>query len=132
MSFLFPFPFHFSFLCFVFSIFLLLFPLENLPVVIVGVDAFGTEVVRGYGWHHLPVQPGMHTLEISLYRPESASILNRLTAWFIESRRPEFVDASLAAGNDGRELVSVCNGGIVNLQLNILLKDFKRYGFVSR
>ena len=101
-------------------------------MVILGVDAFGGDVIRGYGWRHLPTLPGAHNVQIELYRPESSSLLNRLTAWFIESRRPEFVDASLAAGNDGRELVTVCNGGIVNLRLNVLLKDFRRYGFVSR
>lgn len=104
----------------------------DIIVVILGLDAFGSEVVRGYGWRHLPTYPGMHSFNIPLYRPESTSLLNRLTAWFVESRRPEFVDATLAAGNDGRELVSVCNGGQLNVQLNVLLKDFRRYGFVSR
>ena len=97
-----------------------------------GADSFGNDVVRGYGWTHLPTKPGAHALRIPLFIPQASSLLNRITSWFAPSRKPEFVDSRLVAGSDGRSLVAVQNTGEVLLQVNVLFKDFKKYGFVSR
>ena len=96
------------------------------------MDNLGNDVVRGYGWTHLPTRPGQHQLCIPLFAPQATTMLNRITSWFVDSRKPEFVDSRLAAGNDGRSLVTVENNGQVILRLNVLFKDFKKYGFVSR
>lgn len=97
-----------------------------------GTDSFGRDVVRGYGWCHVPPKPGQHCIRIPLFTPQSTSILNHITSWFGQSRMPEFVDSRLVAGSEGRSLVTVQNGGEVLLQLNVLFKDFKKFGFVSR
>lgn len=97
-----------------------------------GLDNLGNDVVRGYGWTHLPSRPGQHRLRIPLFAPQASTLLNRITSWFVDSRKPEFVDSRLAAGSDGRSLVTVQNGGEVLVVLNVLFKDFKKHGFVSR
>lgn len=105
---------------------------HSLLVSVYGADAFGNNVVRGYGWSHLPTRPGTHTLHMQLFTPQSNSMLNRITTWFAQSRSPEFVDSRLAAGSDGRSLVTVQNSGKVLVKVNVLFKDFKKFGFVSR
>ncbi|KAH9406145.1 B9 domain-containing protein 1 [Tyrophagus putrescentiae] len=96
--------------------------------------SFGSsETIRGYGWAHLPTRPGVHRLILRLFRPQASTALGRLSSWLGAARAPEFVDARLAAGAEGRSLVAVANtGGQVTLCLSLLLKDFKKYGFVSR
>lgn len=99
-----------------------------------GIDSVGNDVIRGYGWLHLPTQPGWHRLSIRLFSPQSSTLLDRILNWFVESRRPEFVDSRMVAGDEGRHLVTVQNEpeSVVNLTLNILFKDFKKYGFKSK
>lgn len=104
----------------------------RFKVSVFGIDSLGNDVIRGHGWTHLPTSPGEHRLNISLFTPQSSTLLGRIVNWFVESRRPEFVDSRLAAGNDGRSLVTVENEGQVSLLLNTIFKDFKKYGFVSR
>ncbi|KAI2799645.1 B9 domain-containing protein 1 [Blomia tropicalis] len=104
----------------------------QLIVIVYCIDNFGNDIVRGYGWIHLPTKPGSHVERIRLFAPDSATMLNRITSWFVQSRKPTFTDARLAAGNDGRSLVAVQGTGEVTVHLNLLFKDFKKFGFVSR
>lgn len=98
-----------------------------------GGDSFGGgDTVRGYGWTHLPTRPGVHHLTVTLFTPQSSTALGRLSSWLGTAKAPEFVDDRLAAGSE-RSLVSVHNtGGTVRLNVSVLFKDFKKYGFVSR
>ncbi|UXI16679.1 Protein FAM49B [Sarcoptes scabiei] len=106
----------------------------QIVVSVYGIDSVGNDVIRGYGWLHLPTQPGWHRLSIRLFSPQSSTLLGRILNWFVESRRPEFVDSRMVAGDEGRHLVTVQNEpeSVVNLTLNILFKDFKKYGFKSK
>lgn len=112
---------------------------SSRPVTVYSGSADGSsfgnssETIRGYGWAHLPTRPGVHRLSLRLFRPQASTALGRLSSWLGAARAPEFVDARLAAGTEGRSLVAVANtGGQVTLCLSLLLKDFKKYGFVSR
>ncbi|KAH7642035.1 B9 domain-containing protein 1 [Dermatophagoides farinae] len=105
----------------------------QIIVSVYGMDNLGNDVIRGYGWTHLPIRPGEHRLQIRLFTPQSSTLLARIANWFVESRRPEFIDTRLAAGHEGRQLVTIENqGGEVTILLNVLFKDFKKYGFISR
>lgn len=107
----------------------------HLPsVTVYSGDSFGGgDTVLGYGWTHLPTRPGVHHLEVTLFAPTASTALGRLSSWLGTARPPEFVDDRMAAGSEGRSLVEVRNtGGVVRLNLSILFKDFKKYGFVSR
>uniref|UniRef100_A0A2C9JLS4 B9 domain-containing protein 1 n=1 Tax=Biomphalaria glabrata TaxID=6526 RepID=A0A2C9JLS4_BIOGL len=74
----------------------------QLVVYAYGLDAFGTDVVRGYGVCHIPITPGRHKLKIPMFVPESSSLFQKLTAWFL-GRRPEYVNPRVVAQGEGRE-----------------------------
>ncbi|GFR91045.1 B9 domain-containing protein 1 [Elysia marginata] len=74
----------------------------QLVVYAYGLDAFGTDVVRGYGVCHIPITPGRHKLRVPMFVPESSSLLQKLTAWFL-GRRPEYVNPRVVAQGEGRE-----------------------------
>ena len=44
-----------------------------------GPDAFGNDVVRGYGAVHVPITPGKHTLTVPMFVPVSTSKLQKFT-----------------------------------------------------
>ncbi|CAF0820116.1 unnamed protein product [Didymodactylos carnosus] len=93
-----------------------------------GMDAFGNDVVRGYGTTHIPITPGRHKLRVPLFVPRSSSRFQQFLAWIL-GRRPEFVDPKVVAHNAGREMTRVRSQGYVNLTFNIVTKDLQSLGF---
>uniref|UniRef100_A0A803JD83 B9 domain-containing protein 1 n=1 Tax=Xenopus tropicalis TaxID=8364 RepID=A0A803JD83_XENTR len=75
----------------------------QIVISVYGPDAFGNDVVRGYGAVHLPFTPGRHARTIPMFVPESSSRLQRFTSWFM-GRRPEFTDPKVVAQGEGREV----------------------------
>lgn len=64
----------------------------RLVISIYGLDAFGRDVIRGYGSVHLPTVAGSNTVrEVPLFRPLSSSLLQQFIAWL--SGSPPEVDA---------------------------------------
>ena len=109
----------------------------QLVVSVFGLDAFGRDVVKGYGCTHLPTAAGRcasgpiqaaahgaalprtgqdqapkpaaklpcphrYSLKVRLFRPQSASLLQRATAW-VTGMAPEFSDPRFPAYSEGRE-----------------------------
>ncbi|XP_033736910.1 B9 domain-containing protein 1-like [Pecten maximus] len=93
-----------------------------------GIDVFGQDVVRGYGMCHVPITPGRHKRKVPMFVPESASALQKFTAWFL-GRRPEFVDPKVVAQGEGREVTRVRSQGFVTVSFNIVSKDMKKLGY---
>ncbi|KAK3090667.1 hypothetical protein FSP39_013531 [Pinctada imbricata] len=93
-----------------------------------GLDAFGTEVVRGYGVCHVPITPGRHKIQIPMFVPESSSQLQKFTAWIL-GRRPEFIDPRVVASGEGREVTRVRSQGFVTISFNVVMKDMKKLGY---
>ncbi|CAG0884875.1 unnamed protein product [Cyprideis torosa] len=89
----------------------------------------GMEVACGYGGALIPVQPGCHRIKIPMFLPESASPIQRFTAW-ITGRQPEFVDPRIVASGEGRDVTRVRSLGSLTLRLNIVHKDFTKCGYV--
>ncbi|XP_066546153.1 B9 domain-containing protein 1 isoform X3 [Amia ocellicauda] len=79
----------------------------QIVVSVYGPDAFGNDVVRGYGAAHIPLTPGH---------------------WLM-GRRPEFTDPKVVAQGEGREVTRVRSQGFVTLSFNILTKDMKKLGY---
>ncbi|KAH3862636.1 B9 domain-containing protein 1-like [Dreissena polymorpha] len=100
----------------------------QLVVHCYGSDFWGTEVSRGYGVCHIPITPGKHKLKIPMFVPESSSLLQKFTSWFL-SRRPEYVDARVIARGEGREVTRVRSQGFVNISFNVIMKDMKKLGY---
>lgn len=93
-----------------------------------GIDAFGTDVVRGYGVTHVPITPGRHKIRIPMFVPESSSQLQKLTAWIL-GRRPEYVDVRVLAQGEGREVTRVRSQGFLTVSFNVVMKDMKKLGY---
>ncbi|XP_041434650.1 B9 domain-containing protein 1 isoform X2 [Xenopus laevis] len=100
----------------------------QIVISVYGPDAFGNDVVRGYGAVHLPFTPGRHTRTIPMFVPESSSRLQRFTSWFM-GRRPEFTDAKVVAQGEGREVTRVRSQGCVTVSFNVVTKDLKKLGY---
>ena len=100
----------------------------QLVLSIYGLDAFGHDVIKGYGAVHLPPIAGCHELTISLYAPESSSLLAKMVAWFT-GHKPEFVDPKVAAQAEGRGVLKVQSCGMVTVKVNVLTSNLSRQMF---
>ena len=93
-----------------------------------GLNAYGGDVIRGYGATHVPPIPGAHVLTVPLFVPEASSLLGRVRAW-ITGSQPEFVHAKVAAQGEGRGVLTVQSGGFLVVKVNVISRDFKKQGF---
>ena len=101
----------------------------QLVLAVYGLDAFGHDVIRGYGAVHIPPIPGYHgNISVPVFVPEASSLLTKFKGW-LTGNRPEFVDPKVAAQGEGRGVLSVQSTGFVYLNLNIILKDFSQQGY---
>ncbi|KAF4514162.1 UNVERIFIED_CONTAM: hypothetical protein B566_EDAN019279 [Ephemera danica] len=103
----------------------------QLVISVYGSDIFGNDVVRGYGWCHVPFTSGSSTKRIPAFVPESTSQLQKFTAW-LTGRRPEFVDPLVVAQGEGREYIRVRSQGFVHVRFNVLTKDLKKLGYNAK
>ena len=103
----------------------------QLVVSVYGMDSFGNDIVRGYGAVHVPIFAGSgQNIDVPLFVPESASIIQKLTGWLM-GRRPEYVDPRVVASGEGRGVTRVTSsdGGFVKVHFNVVTKDIKRLGY---
>lgn len=100
----------------------------QLVISCYGLDAFGHDVVRGYGAVHVPISPGSHVRELPMFVPESSSKFQKFTSWFL-GRRPEFVDPKVVAQGEGREVTRVRSQGSVKVTFSVVTRDMKKLGY---
>ncbi|XP_015590856.1 B9 domain-containing protein 1 isoform X2 [Cephus cinctus] len=100
----------------------------QLILSIYGLDFFGHDVIRGYGVCHLPLSTGRHKKTISIYVPESSSVMQQFSAW-LTGRRPELIDPTILATGNGRELTRMKVQGTVTATFNVITKDFFKLGY---
>lgn len=93
-----------------------------------GLNAYGSDVIRGYGAIHIPATPGTHCLTVALFTPEASSLLGRFRA-VISGNKPEFVDAKVAAQAEGRGVLTVHSQGLLTLKLTVVFRDFGKQGY---
>lgn len=55
----------------------------RIAIGVYGIDFFGRDVIRGYGSALVPLQAGLHTITVDMYRPLANSSLNQLASWFM-------------------------------------------------
>ncbi|GMR32268.1 hypothetical protein PMAYCL1PPCAC_02463, partial [Pristionchus mayeri] len=93
-----------------------------------GMDPFGHDVCRGYGACSIPTLPGSHTREVACFTPEASSTIQSMVGW-VTGRRPEFVDPTIVAQEDGREVTRVRSQGILHVKINVMIRGTKQMGF---
>ncbi|XP_046402148.1 B9 domain-containing protein 1-like [Ischnura elegans] len=102
----------------------------RLVVCVYGLDAFGNDVVRGYGMCHIPLRLGSHHRRLPMFVPVSASQLQKFTAW-ITGRRPEYVDPRVLGQGEGREATRVSSEGYTNVTFNVMKRNMSHMGYQS-
>ncbi|RLN93456.1 hypothetical protein BBJ28_00003935 [Nothophytophthora sp. Chile5] len=93
-----------------------------------GLDAFGRDVVRGYGSVAFPVTPGCAVREVPLFRPLSSSKMQQFVAWLTGSP-PEYFDSKFVAQGDSREVTRVTSAGNARVVLNVATHGMKQHGY---
>ncbi|GAX79914.1 hypothetical protein CEUSTIGMA_g7354.t1 [Chlamydomonas eustigma] len=100
----------------------------QLVVSVYGLDAFGRDVIKGYGCIHLPTCSGRFDMKLRLFKPKSASLMQAFNAW-MSGMPAEFADPRFPSYAEGREVTRVESGGVVNVKLNVLTKDMEHFGY---
>ncbi|XP_017778777.1 PREDICTED: B9 domain-containing protein 1-like [Nicrophorus vespilloides] len=83
--------------------------------------------LEGYGRAHLPLQPGMHSLEVPLSRPQPSSFLGYLGSLF--GYRPELLQPKMLATTAGNNLIRMVSSGDAKLSLNIINQNLQNLGY---
>ena len=88
------------------------------------LDDYGRSVLSGYGFTHLPTNPGYHELEIHCWRP-SGSVIDELNAFFLGTS-PCLADEKIIFGKawETRSKLNTVASGIVKLNVHVLLRFF--------
>uniref|UniRef100_A0A7E4VUR9 B9 domain-containing protein 1 n=1 Tax=Panagrellus redivivus TaxID=6233 RepID=A0A7E4VUR9_PANRE len=100
----------------------------QLVVACYGPDAFGNDVIRGYGSTHLPTVPGKTERKIPVFTPVASTVMHKLIGFFT-GRRAEYVDPRIVATSEGREVTRVQTEGLITANFNVIIKDLKKYGY---
>ena len=78
--------------------------IREWPRIIVQVwtlDSYGHSLLAGYGFTHLPTNPGQHKLEINCWKP-NGTIRERLEEFFLGRTPPCLLDEAVIFGKAGR------------------------------
>ncbi|EDQ89842.1 uncharacterized protein MONBRDRAFT_24999 [Monosiga brevicollis MX1] len=95
-----------------------------------GSDFMGRDVVRGYGAVHLPTTAGRHQLRVPLFVPQDVSLLQRYIG-ILSGKRPEFVNSTIVAKSEGREVTRVTSHGSAIISIDVSLKDLHKFGYLN-
>ena len=89
------------------------------------LDEYGRSILSGYGFTHLPTNPGYHELEVRCWRP-SGSLREELQSFFLGTSSC-LVDEKVIFGKawEARQNLTTISSGIVKINVNVLLRFFK-------
>lgn len=102
----------------------------QIVISVYGLDAFGNDVVRGYGACHVPIAPGQYKKTIAMFVPESSSQIQKFTSW-LTGRRPEYIDPKVVAQSEGRDVTKVRSQGFIHISFNVVTKDMIKAGYTT-
>jgi B9 domain-containing protein 2 len=90
------------------------------------LDTFGRAELYGYGVCHVPVTPGYHEVECVTWRP-MGTVKDQITSYFVggglQLKNPDLANSS----SDLYRLKTISMGK-VHLRLNVILRNFDKYG----
>lgn len=100
----------------------------RIAVQVFRLDAFGRKLLGGYGFGHLPFTPGMHSVEVHLWRPLGS--MEQEMAAFLLGETPCLVSQDPlyeSAWKDRCRLITT-SGGSVSLQVFVMTRYWKDQG----
>ena len=101
----------------------------QLIIALYGTDFFGRSFVRGYGNMHLPSQSGKHKRKIQIFKPLPQSTISGLFG-LLGGVQAEYKDhEKILSRGDGREVTRVKTIGWLNIEVETLKHNFKKYGY---
>jgi len=101
--------------------------MQGWPRIVMQVwelDEYGRSVLSGYGFTHLPTNPGYHELEIRCWRP-SGSLMEELQSFFLGTSSC-LVDEQVIFGNawEKRSQLTTISSGTIKMNIHVLLRFF--------
>lgn len=96
----------------------------QIIVALYGKNALRKDTIVGYGAIHVPTQPGRHQLEIQLFKPASASILQSIIGFF-NGITPDYVRMDFIADGSDREVTTTRSQGQLTVTFNVLLRGLQ-------
>uniref|UniRef100_A0A0N4ZKS2 B9 domain-containing protein 2 n=1 Tax=Parastrongyloides trichosuri TaxID=131310 RepID=A0A0N4ZKS2_PARTI len=103
--------------------------IQNWPKIHLEVwhmDSYNRQEIRGYGTTFIPSTPGSHLIEVSIWKPQGSmkdEIMQKFLGGGIQLKSLSILDNPL----DLMKLHTI-SMGIVNLRLNIILRNFDKFG----
>ena len=102
--------------------------MQGWPRIVMQVwelDEYGRSILSGYGFTHLPTNPGYHELEVRCWRP-SGSLREELQSFFLGTSSC-LVDEKVIFGKawEARQNLTTISSGIVKINVHVLLRFFK-------
>ncbi|XP_022917157.1 B9 domain-containing protein 1 [Onthophagus taurus] len=83
--------------------------------------------LKGYGRIHIPIQTGVHLIDVSLARPQPSSLLGYFGTFF--GYQPELLEPKMLAEDEGIGLIRMISSGEIRCSLNILTQNLVSLGY---
>lgn len=96
----------------------------QILVEIYGHNTLGNDVVIGNGAVHIPTRDGRYDLEVPLFVPASASLMQTIIGLFT-GVSPTYINPEFIAGGADRGITKTVSQGKVTLSLNVLIRGMK-------
>lgn len=99
------------------------------PRIIVQVwtlDSYGRSMLAGYGFTHLPTNPGEHELEIHCWKPTNGTIREKLEELFLGKTPSRLLDEAVIFGKawENRSRLTTVSSGKIKLNVTVVLRFF--------
>ena len=103
----------------------------QIVIAVYGKNPIGVDMVVGYGVIHLPTNKGIHNVEIPLFSPSSASLMQKIIGLFTGSS-PEFINLNFIAGGEAREVTKTESQGTLRLSFNVILGGLETLDLITQ
>ena len=105
------------------------------PRIIVQVwalDSYGRQTLSGYGFTHLPTNPGEHELEINCWKPTNGTIREKLEEFFLGKTPSCLLDETVIFGNawEDRSRLTTVSLGKIKLNVHVVLRFFNDHNVI--
>jgi B9 domain-containing protein 1 len=100
----------------------------KLVVTVSEVNSRGSFPIAGYGWCHVPVNPGRYSNVIRLFKPKSSSAIQSILST-LTGKQPEIINFRTICSSEGREVMRTRSEGVVKVTFDIVTKDMQEFGF---
>jgi len=92
-------------------------------------DAYGRSDFVGYGILNIPTQSGSFNLECNVWRPMGT--MKEQVVEMIVGGRMQVKDLSIVHNGEDRRKLTTISCGTVHMRLDLLLRNFKKYGVTT-